>query len=167
MRYGARHVGARLVAPQNSVLPIKLNSAGYLILVTVTPWIFFLPLAFATFVFGRTQWLAFAYEHLQLARPAHLVLGSVVIFVLAFVYNVLGIPTGATYTAVCFFMAAWVGRFFQWNIAESYPLNFVWPISTVCAAIILDWILMKTRSFILTSLIGGPRLLARVTKLFT
>jgi methane/ammonia monooxygenase subunit A len=41
-------------------------------------------------------------------------------------------------------------------VAESYPLNFVWPISTVCAAIILDWLLMKTKSFILTSLIGGP-----------
>jgi methane/ammonia monooxygenase subunit A len=49
-----------------------------------------------------------------------------------------------------------VGRYFQWHVAESYPLNFVWPISTVCAAIILDWLLMKTRSFILTSLIGGP-----------
>ncbi len=53
-------------------------------------------------------------------------------------------------------MAAWVGRYFQWHVAESYPLNFVWPISTVCAAIILDWLLMKTKSFILTSLIGGP-----------
>ncbi len=52
-------------------------------------------------------------------------------------------PTGATYTSVCFFLAAWVGRYFQWHVAESYPMNFVWPISTVCAAIILDWLLMK------------------------
>ena len=65
-------------------------------------------------------------------------------------------PTGATYTATCFFLCAWVGRYFQWHVAEFYPLNFVWPISTVCAAIILDWILLKTRSFILTSLFGGP-----------
>ena len=48
-------------------------------------------------------------------------------------------------------MAVWIGRYFQWHVAESYPLNFVWPISTVCAAIILDWLLMKTKSFILTS----------------
>jgi methane/ammonia monooxygenase subunit A len=65
-------------------------------------------------------------------------------------------PTGATYTAVCFFMCAWVGRYFQWHVAEYYPLSFVWPISIVGAAIILDWILLKTRSFILTSLFGGP-----------
>lgn len=65
-------------------------------------------------------------------------------------------PTGATYTCVCLFMASWLGRFFQWHIAEGYPLNFVWPISTVPAAIILDWLLMRTRSFVLTSLIGGP-----------
>jgi methane/ammonia monooxygenase subunit A len=48
-----------------------------------------------------------------------------------------------------------VGRYFQWHIAENYPMNFVWPISTVCAGIILDWTLMKTKSFILTSLIGA------------
>ena len=34
-------------------------------------------------------------------------------------------PTGATYTAVCFFLFAWVGRFFQWHVAEAYPMNFV------------------------------------------
>jgi methane/ammonia monooxygenase subunit A len=64
-------------------------------------------------------------------------------------------PTGATYTCVCLFMASWVGRFFQWHVAESYPLNFIWPISTIPAAIILDWLLMRTKSFVLTSLFGG------------
>ena len=64
-------------------------------------------------------------------------------------------PTGATYTACCLFMAAWVGRYFQWDLAVTYPMNFVWPISTICAGILLDWTLMKTRSFILTSLIGA------------
>jgi methane/ammonia monooxygenase subunit A len=65
-------------------------------------------------------------------------------------------PTGATYTAVAMFLAAWVGRYFQWHVAEYYPMNFVWPISIVGAGILLDWLLMKTRSFVLTSLIGGP-----------
>ena len=40
-------------------------------------------------------------------------------------------PTGATYTCTCLFLASWIGRFFQWHIAETYPLNFIWPISTV------------------------------------
>jgi len=65
-------------------------------------------------------------------------------------------PTGATYTAVCLFLVSWVGRYFQWHLATGYPLNFVYPMSCVGAAIILDWLLMKTKSFVLTSLIGGP-----------
>jgi methane/ammonia monooxygenase subunit A len=27
-------------------------------------------------------------------------------------------PTGATYTSVCFFLAAWVGRYFNWHVAD-------------------------------------------------
>jgi preprotein translocase subunit SecY len=87
VQYRARQVGTRLLAPQASVLPIKLNSAGYLVPVAVTPWIFYLPLAFATFVFGRTPWLAAAYEHMQFGKPAHIILGSIAVFVLAFVYT--------------------------------------------------------------------------------
>ncbi len=64
-------------------------------------------------------------------------------------------PTGATYTACCLFFAAWVGRYFQWDLAATYPMNFVWPASVVCAGILMDWTLMKTKSFILTSLIGA------------
>jgi preprotein translocase subunit SecY len=87
VQYGARQVGKRLLPPRDQVLPIKLNSAGFLIPVTVTPWLFYLPLALATFAFGRTPWLAAAYEHIQFARPAHVILGSIAIFVLAFIYT--------------------------------------------------------------------------------
>ena len=87
VHYGARQVGTRLFAPRDQVLPIKLNSAGFLIPVTVTPWIFYLPLALATFVFGRTPWLAAAYEHMQFAKPAHIILGSIALLVLAFIYT--------------------------------------------------------------------------------
>jgi hypothetical protein len=38
---------------------------------------------------------------------------------------VLAIPPGATYTAVCFFVCASVGRYFQWYVAENDPLSFV------------------------------------------
>src|SRR5688572_31028330 len=33
-------------------------------------------------------------------------------------------PTGATYTSVCLFLAAWAGRYFNWHLAEAYPMNF-------------------------------------------
>jgi preprotein translocase subunit SecY len=87
VQYAARQVGKRLFAPRESVLPIKINSAGYLIPVTVMPWLLFVPLALATFIFGRTQWLAAAYEHLQFGRPGHIILGVIVVFVLAFIYT--------------------------------------------------------------------------------
>ena len=53
----------------------------------MTPWIIFLPLAAATFGLGQTPWLAAAYEHMQFARTAHIVLGAVLVFVLAFIYT--------------------------------------------------------------------------------
>jgi preprotein translocase subunit SecY len=86
VEFGARQLGKRLLAPRPAVLPIKLNSAGWLIPATVMPWIYFLPLAFAAFVFGRTPWVAAAYEHMQFGWAAHIILGAVAIFVLAFVY---------------------------------------------------------------------------------
>jgi methane/ammonia monooxygenase subunit A len=64
-------------------------------------------------------------------------------------------PTGMTYTAVCLWAAATVGRWLQWGAFVYYPLNFVWPTTMVAAAIFADWVLMKTKSFILTSLIGS------------
>jgi preprotein translocase subunit SecY len=88
VQYAARQAGTRLLPPRSSsVLSIKLNSAGFLIPATVTPWIFYLPLALATFLFGQTPWLAAAYEHIQFARPAHMILGSIAVFALAFIYT--------------------------------------------------------------------------------
>jgi preprotein translocase subunit SecY len=87
VRYAARQVGKRLLAPRLSILPIKLNSAGVLIPSTVVPWIFYLPLALGTFLFGQTPWLATAFEHMQFTRPAHMILGSIAVFVLVFIYT--------------------------------------------------------------------------------
>lgn len=87
VQYAARRVGQRLLPQRSQVLPIKLNSAGFLIPATVTPWILYLPLAFATFVFGQTPWLAAAFEQVQFARPGHMIVGSLAVFVLVFIYT--------------------------------------------------------------------------------
>ncbi|MGX1323611.1 preprotein translocase subunit SecY [Bradyrhizobium sp. USDA 377] len=88
VQFGALNVGARQLPVRDAVLPIKLNSAGFLIPVTVAPWIFFLPLAFAGFILGGDHPLvAAAYRHLQLGQPAHLILVSIAVFVLAFIYT--------------------------------------------------------------------------------
>src|SRR5262249_21703457 len=64
-------------------------------------------------------------------------------------------PTGCTYTAVGLWLVAWLGRWLQWDVFVNYPLNFVWPATIVPAAIFADWILLKSRSFILTSILGS------------
>lgn len=64
-------------------------------------------------------------------------------------------PTGATYTALSLFFAAWIGRIVQWDWFGGFPINFVWPVSIIAGAIWLDWVLLKTKSFVLTSLIGA------------
>lgn len=87
LQYSARQIGTRLFPPRSSVLPIKVNNAGFLIPVTVAPWVLSLPLAFALFAFGQTPWLRAAYEHMQLGRPAHMILGSIAVFALVFIYT--------------------------------------------------------------------------------
>jgi preprotein translocase subunit SecY len=87
LEFGARQLGKRLLPPRQAVLPIKLNSAGALIPVTVALWLWSMPLAVAGFVVGRQPWLVAAYEHMTFGRPAHLVFGAVSIFVLVFLYT--------------------------------------------------------------------------------
>jgi methane/ammonia monooxygenase subunit A len=65
------------------------------------------------------------------------------------------LPIGATYTAICLFLASWIGRVYQWQAFVDFPLTLIWPASIVLAAILLDWILLKTRSFVLTSVVGA------------
>ena len=88
VEFGARRVGTRQLPARDAVLPIKLNSAGFLIPVTVAPWIYFLPLAFAGLILGADHPLvAAAYGHLQTGQPVHVILVSLAVFVLAFLYT--------------------------------------------------------------------------------
>jgi methane/ammonia monooxygenase subunit A len=52
-------------------------------------------------------------------------------------------------------VCAWVARVYQWEVFVSYPFTLIWPATLVPAAILLDWILFKTRNFVLTSILGG------------
>ena len=88
VQFAERRIGERVLPSRGAVLPIKLNSAGYLVPVTVGPLLIFLPLAFAGLVFGAdTPWLDATYLHLHYGRPAHLIVGSLAVFVLAIVYT--------------------------------------------------------------------------------
>ncbi|MHC4043076.1 preprotein translocase subunit SecY [Bradyrhizobium sp. 23AC] len=88
VEFAERRLGDRLLPARAAILPIKINSAGFLVPATVAPWILFLPVAGLAYIFGAdTPWVAAAYWQLGFGMPAHLVLGSVAIFVLAFIYT--------------------------------------------------------------------------------
>lgn len=88
VQFVARRIGERTLPSSSAVLPIKINSAGYLLPVTVAPWMISLPLAFAGFIFGAdAPWLETIEAHLQFGEQAHIVLGSIAVFALAFVYT--------------------------------------------------------------------------------
>jgi preprotein translocase subunit SecY len=77
-----------MIPARSAVLPIKLNSAGVLVPITVAPWFWSLPLALAALHFGpRAPWLLAAHDALAYGKPAHLIVGSIVIFVLALIYT--------------------------------------------------------------------------------
>lgn len=87
VEFAARQVGKRLLPRRSAVLPIKLNSAGFLVPVTVAPWFIQLPLALAGLVFGSSApWLATAYQY-AFARPIYLPVISAAMFALAFIYT--------------------------------------------------------------------------------
>ena len=64
-------------------------------------------------------------------------------------------PTGMTYTAICMWGLSTLGRWLQWGNFVWYPLNFVWGTTMVPAGIFADWVLFKSKSFIITSFIGS------------
>lgn len=67
----------------------------------------------------------------------------------------LRLPVGATVGAVCLFLAMWVSRSLNWQGFAYFPLNFVWPETFILGALIMDVTLLKTRSYVFTSAIGG------------
>jgi preprotein translocase subunit SecY len=88
VQFVERRLGDRVLPSRAAILPIKINSAGYLVPSTVGPWLIYLPLAFAGWIFSAdTPWLDAVYLHLHFGRSAHLIVGSLTVFVLAIVYT--------------------------------------------------------------------------------
>ena len=67
----------------------------------------------------------------------------------------LRLPFGATLGAVALILAEYASRYFSFEWWANIPLNFTWPETMVLAAVVLDVILLITRSFVLTSLFRG------------
>ncbi len=70
-------------------------------------------------------------------------------------WNRMRLPIGATFGAIVLLPAQWLSRWGSFDQWTHIPLNFTWPETFLMAAILLDVILAVTRSYLLTSIIGG------------
>jgi preprotein translocase subunit SecY len=87
VEFVARNLGDRSISPQRSFLAIKLNSAG-LIPTVVAPWLIFLPLTLAGFIFGQSSpWLTAVFKQVEPGHLGHMILMALAIIVFAFIYT--------------------------------------------------------------------------------
>jgi preprotein translocase subunit SecY len=87
VEFASRKLGNRLLPAQSTQLSLKLNSAG-LMPTVVAPWLYVLPLTVAGLVFDHTSpWLMAAYRLVQENHLGRVILTSVAIIILTFIYT--------------------------------------------------------------------------------
>jgi len=80
IEFAERMIGKRMLPARSAVLPIKINSAGFLMPTTMLAWIYALPYL-AAVIFGGSQ--------LRLPAAGAVVFGAIALIVLAFIYTAL------------------------------------------------------------------------------
>ena len=87
VEFASRKLGDRLLPAQSTHLSLKLNSAG-LMPTVVAPWLYLLPLTVAGLVLDQTSpWLMAVYGLVPQTHMARVILSSVAIIMLAFIYT--------------------------------------------------------------------------------
>jgi methane monooxygenase/ammonia monooxygenase, subunit A len=65
------------------------------------------------------------------------------------------LPLGATIAILGLLFGEWMNRYFNFWGWTYFPMNFVWPTSLLAGAILLDIILLLSRSYTITAVVGG------------
>jgi methane/ammonia monooxygenase subunit A len=65
------------------------------------------------------------------------------------------LPMGATVCAVVLLIGMWITRWFAYHLWTNYPINIVLPATLIPSALILDFILLLTRSYLATAVLGA------------
>ncbi|CAM3814960.1 methane monooxygenase/ammonia monooxygenase subunit A [Smaragdicoccus niigatensis] len=87
-----------------------------------------------------------------LTPPVNLVFTAVVQYIL---WTKLRLPIGATVGATLLVVGQWISRVSSFHFWADLPLNFTWPETLIFGAIIMDCILLLSRSLIMTSIFGS------------
>jgi methane/ammonia monooxygenase subunit A len=67
----------------------------------------------------------------------------------------LRLPVGATLSILALTGAAWVSRYLNFHGFGGFPMNMVFPSSYIALGLMLDCVLLLTRSWFWTGLLGG------------
>ncbi|MGB7397899.1 MAG: methane monooxygenase/ammonia monooxygenase subunit A, partial [Candidatus Macondimonas sp.] len=65
------------------------------------------------------------------------------------------LPVAATGLALGFWLSQMISRYVNFYVFTAFPMNWVMPEVWIGAAVVLDAVLLITRSFALTGLVGG------------
>jgi len=72
-----------------------------------------------------------------------------------FLWTKLRLPFGATFAILALLFGEWINRYFIFWGWTYFPINFVWAATLVPGAIILDVVLLWSKSYLVTAVIGG------------
>lgn len=65
------------------------------------------------------------------------------------------LPIAGTLMAVALLIGEWMNRYFGFYLWSNFPIALVWPAQVIPGFIALDVILMLTRNYIATAIVGG------------
>jgi methane/ammonia monooxygenase subunit A len=70
-------------------------------------------------------------------------------------WRLLRVPVGATLSILALTAAAWLSRYLNFHGFANFPMNMVFPSSYIALGLMIDCILVLTRSFFFTGVFGG------------
>lgn len=73
----------------------------------------------------------------------------------AFLWEKFRLPFGATIVTLGLLFGEWMNRYWNFHLFTYFPINFVFPTLLLPMALCLDAIMLLTKSFGLTAIVGG------------
>ncbi|GEO42667.1 hypothetical protein SAE02_68150 [Skermanella aerolata] len=73
----------------------------------------------------------------------------------AFFWEKFRLPFGATFMVVGLIFGEWINRYFNFWLWTYFPINMVWPTILIPSALFLDIVLLITRSYLITAIVGA------------
>lgn len=83
---------------------------------------------------------------------------SLMIFIGGFMYpawRALRLPIIATAVTTLLALASWISRYYNFHMFTDFPMSFVFPSNYIALGILMDCVLVMTRSMVLTTIVGG------------